>query len=31
MEENGKLVSFIYADWEVITEEDEAGEHIRYI
>ena len=31
MEENGKLVSFIYADREVITEEDEAGEHIRYI
>ena len=27
----GKLVSFIYADREVITEEDEAGEHIRYI
>ena len=31
MEENGKLVSFIYADREVITEEDEAGAHIRYI
>ena len=31
MEENGKLVSFVYADREVITEEDEAGEHIRYI
>ena len=31
MEENGKLVSFIYADREVITEEDEVGEHIRYI
>ena len=31
MEENGKLVSFIYADREVIAEEDEAGEHIRYI
>ena len=31
MEENGKLVSFIYADREVITVEDEAGEHIRYI
>ena len=27
----GKLVSFIYADRDVITEEDEAGEHIRYI
>ena len=27
----GKLVSFIYADREVIAEEDEAGEHIRYI
>ena len=31
MEENGKLVSFVYADREVITEEDEAGAHIRYI
>ena len=31
MEENGKLVSFIYTDREVIAEEDEAGEHIRYI
>ena len=31
MEENGKLVSFIYADREVIAEEDDAGEHIRYI
>ena len=31
MEENGKLVSFIYAEREVIAEEDEAGEHIRYI
>lgn len=31
MEENGKLVSFIYADRKVIAEEDEAGEHIRYI
>ena len=31
MEENGKLVSFVYADREVITEEYEAGAHIRYI
>ena len=31
MEENGKLVSFVYADREVITEEDKAGAHIRYI
>ena len=31
MEENGKLVSFVYADREVIAEEDEAGEHIHYI
>ena len=31
MEENGKLVSFIYTDREVIAEEDEAGAHIRYI
>ena len=31
MEENGKLVSFIYADREVIIEEDKAGAHIRYL